>query len=70
MTQVRGQGGSRRGQTTLSAQEDRLEQMDDRTGRVERRLTDRMDRVEKRLSNRMEEGFRELKSLIKGAQAG
>ena len=48
----------------------RLEQMDDRIGRVERRLTDRMDRVEKRLSNRMEEGFRELKSLIKGAQAG
>ena len=46
----------------------RLEQMDDRIGRVERRLTDRMDRVEKRLSNRMEEGFRELKSLIKGAQ--
>ena len=54
----------------MSAHEDRLEQLDERIGRVERRLTDRLDRVEKRLSHRMEEGFKELKALIQGAQAG
>ena len=57
--------------------EARLEQMDDRIGRVEERMTARIDRVETRLdgtigrlSHRMEEGFRELKALIQGAQAG
>ncbi|MDE2653392.1 MAG: hypothetical protein OXI71_06185 [Gemmatimonadota bacterium] len=55
----------------------RLEQMDDRIGRVEERMTARIDRVETRLdgtigrlSHRMEEGFRELKALIQGAQTG
>ncbi len=126
MTQVRERGGSRKGETTLSAQwwqafgaiagvvvatvvaavgatwwsaraaraavddlydrlkdndfkhiEARLEQMDDRIGRVEERMTARIDRVETRLdgtigrlSDRMEEGFKELKALIQGAQAG